>query len=268
VQLVRLLQGELMRLRAAQINPVTAMGTAVPVPTALPGAAVAPPALATSQMSSSVTQRQFTSNPQLPAIGSGDNRLPEGLTLPPGWSLLPLQRVDQLGQQAGHPIAQPGGPTASFQPTTTLPAALSSNLFSPTANHTQEAGTQHRDNGTAHDSTSAANARPAATSTSITSSPSPTQDEGRPDEVGDSSLSRGLVRNRSPSPQISQTKVTPDGLADQPLIDVGSKSGPESSTGNGQTDGSDNASAGPSDPGSSKGKARAATVEDYIDDGS
>ncbi|KGO76106.1 Zinc finger, RING-type [Penicillium italicum] len=40
------------------------------------------------------TGQQYGANPGADVLNSGDPRLPEGLTLPPGWTLLPLQRLD------------------------------------------------------------------------------------------------------------------------------------------------------------------------------
>ncbi|KAJ6178245.1 Zinc finger RING-type [Penicillium mononematosum] len=57
------------------------------------------------------TGQQYGTNPATDVLNSGDPRLPEGLTLPPGWTLLPLQRVDN-----GAGVEQTVQPT----PTTTV----------------------------------------------------------------------------------------------------------------------------------------------------
>ncbi|EDN06167.1 predicted protein [Histoplasma mississippiense (nom. inval.)] len=93
LQVVRLLQAELTRLRAAQANvahphtqpPHQPHPHPHPQPQPqpqVPAPAVTPTGIASSHVSSTGTQRQFTSNPQIPALGSGDSRLPEGLSLP------------------------------------------------------------------------------------------------------------------------------------------------------------------------------------------
>lgn len=72
------LQMELDRLRL-QANP-QAQAARSPTPTAT---------LPTST-STITSRRQFVSNPGSTPLPAGDSRLPEGLTLPPGWTLLPL----------------------------------------------------------------------------------------------------------------------------------------------------------------------------------
>lgn len=96
LQVVRLLHAELTRLRAAQMTPALLGQHPPPMP---PASTTIPPAAAPSHIPTFGNHRQFTSTPQHPAIHAGDARLPEGLALPQGWSLLPLQRVEQQGQQ-------------------------------------------------------------------------------------------------------------------------------------------------------------------------
>ncbi|ODH15279.1 hypothetical protein ACO22_06460 [Paracoccidioides brasiliensis] len=138
LQVVRLLQIELARLRAVQANTTSANR---PIPGQPPPAAIpslpttTPTALASSHIPYTGSQRQFTSNPQVPALSSGDNRLPEGLTLPQGWTLLPLQQVNNSGQpstqtstlQATNP---PSSQTAST-PTANHQASSMPNIFQP-----------------------------------------------------------------------------------------------------------------------------------------
>ncbi|KAG0154696.1 hypothetical protein PDIDSM_264 [Penicillium digitatum] len=85
---VRQLQVELERL-LAQARAVNQQGAAqprvgqpAPLPNVTPGSSVF------------TTGHQYGANPGADALNSGDPRLPEGLTLPPGWTLLPLQRLD------------------------------------------------------------------------------------------------------------------------------------------------------------------------------
>lgn len=112
LQLVRLLQAELQRLRNQQTATPDAQGTPVlgtpAIGTPLQGPAAFPPQppSAPTPTTSVTTRRQFTSNPQAPPLASGDSRLPEGLSLPQGWSLIPLQSADQ------QPSTQPGAETA------------------------------------------------------------------------------------------------------------------------------------------------------------
>lgn len=90
--LVRALQGELARLRIAQANPDASFAAqaslthAPRVVDTLPQAAVYP--------------NVFGATQQQQSMSSGHINLPAGMTLPPGWSMLPLQRLTQ-GRSAG-----------------------------------------------------------------------------------------------------------------------------------------------------------------------
>ncbi|PWY89322.1 hypothetical protein BO70DRAFT_359603 [Aspergillus heteromorphus CBS 117.55] len=84
LRIVRLLQTELQRLRTLQPN------SPVPQSNLFPGS----PTLA-SPTSSFTMRRQFVSDPQARLMEAGDTRLPEGLSLPAGWTLTPLHTPDQ-----------------------------------------------------------------------------------------------------------------------------------------------------------------------------
>ena len=84
LQIVRLLQAELQRLRALQVNPVN--------PT-FPGLSASSPSQSSSILPSSI-RRPFIPDASSPVLGAGDTRLPEGLTIPPGWTLVPLQSTE------------------------------------------------------------------------------------------------------------------------------------------------------------------------------
>ncbi|KAJ5395266.1 uncharacterized protein N7487_009569 [Penicillium crustosum] len=58
---------------------------------------------------------QYGANPGADVLNSGDPRLPEGLTLPPGWTLLPLQRVDNAPNGVDHTV-QPTPTTTVTSP--------------------------------------------------------------------------------------------------------------------------------------------------------
>ena len=60
-----------------------------------------------------ISARQFVAGPASATLTSGDSRLPEGLTLPPGWTMVPLEATDQAGQ----PIPQSVNPTPTINPT-------------------------------------------------------------------------------------------------------------------------------------------------------
>lgn len=82
------LQMELDRLRVqantqAQTAPSATPTTTIPTST-----------------STTASRRQFVSNPGATPLAAGDSRLPEGLTLPPGWTLLPLHSTEPGTQSA------------------------------------------------------------------------------------------------------------------------------------------------------------------------
>lgn len=85
---VRALQGELARLRVAQANPEMPLG--------------GPPTAAnhfrfTEALPTLPNGQTFLSGSQQQPMGHGHPNLPVGMTLPPGWTVLPLQRVlDQV----------------------------------------------------------------------------------------------------------------------------------------------------------------------------
>ena len=82
---VRALQGELARLRIAQANP-DASFTGQPTLNHLPRVVdTLPPAGGNAAL--------FGASPQQQSLGSDHSSLPSGMTLPPGWSILPLQRI-------------------------------------------------------------------------------------------------------------------------------------------------------------------------------
>ncbi|KAE8354159.1 hypothetical protein BDV28DRAFT_131709 [Aspergillus coremiiformis] len=86
LHLVRLLQTELQRLRSlqnTQASPLDLSNNTSQNP------------IIPSSSTITTTRRQFVSDPRAPAMAADDTRLPEGLTLPPGWSLLPLHSTQQ-----------------------------------------------------------------------------------------------------------------------------------------------------------------------------
>ncbi|KAI1941749.1 E3 ubiquitin-protein ligase hrd1 [Ophidiomyces ophidiicola] len=127
IQVIRLLQNELARLR--EMNSNRAMTNLSP--------------LSSSDVSSPVLQPHFTSNSR--HLTLTDNPLPQGLTLPAGWTLVPLQNAQQpeisprpplhISSNFSHPIlsAQDSGfqqavssPQTGFAVPNPTPHALSS----------------------------------------------------------------------------------------------------------------------------------------------
>ena len=72
LHIVRMLEAELNRLRTLR--------------QAAPSATASPLTARPAQV--------LVANPQQPVLTAGSNALPEGLTLPPGWTMMPLHRVD------------------------------------------------------------------------------------------------------------------------------------------------------------------------------
>ena len=83
--LVRALQGELARLRIAQANPDSSFAG----PSSLTHPARIVDALSLAAGNANV----FSASSHQHSVGSGHPSLPTGMTLPPGWSILPLQRL-------------------------------------------------------------------------------------------------------------------------------------------------------------------------------
>ncbi|TFA99999.1 ERAD-associated E3 ubiquitin-protein ligase HRD1B [Trichoderma ghanense] len=152
LQIANLLNTEIQRLRQRRQQPQDAAQTGqgqIPVslnqPTGLPPVGLPPlpmgvppvgglqvyPSSLPPRMSSPLMTRHGA-GPLTTAIPAGSPDLPEGLVLPPGWSLTPLQRLDNAPagpqfppQTAGVPLPgdTTGGQTttSSLQPTPTVP---------------------------------------------------------------------------------------------------------------------------------------------------
>ena len=83
--LVRALQGELARLRIAQANSDTS--------SAGHSSLTHPARVVDTLPQAAGYANVFGASPQQHSMGSGHSSLPAGMVLPPGWSLLPLQRL-------------------------------------------------------------------------------------------------------------------------------------------------------------------------------
>ncbi|KAJ5974334.1 Zinc finger RING-type [Penicillium waksmanii] len=115
---VRNLQLELDRLRQEQAN--------ITVPTTFPAATAPQPG------PSGTSARQFLAGPGSSVLSAGDSRLPEGLNLPPGWTLVPLQPNEQTGQNAPQNVIPT--PTTSLFPSGQSPTRV----HQPPANSSNE----------------------------------------------------------------------------------------------------------------------------------
>ncbi len=106
--LVRALQGELARLRIAQANPDAVVNGAIPF-TSQPRIVDTPPQIVQ-------VGNAFGANAQQQTLGSGHSNLPPGIILPPGWTVLPLQRLpDESNANSNglHPASTSTAPLAT-----------------------------------------------------------------------------------------------------------------------------------------------------------
>ncbi|KAF3482070.1 E3 ubiquitin-protein ligase synoviolin-A [Arthroderma uncinatum] len=137
LQIIRTLHNELARLRGPPANPPNNIGAGSGPSTAQPNTPQTQPLTGRAFPSgtsaiTTVTQRYVASNPQYNSIPSGDSRLPEGLTIPQGWTLVPMYRLQQAGQSgdlhnATTPNAGASG-AGALSPSSTSPQPPSSSL--------------------------------------------------------------------------------------------------------------------------------------------
>jgi E3 ubiquitin-protein ligase synoviolin len=123
LHVLRALQTELQRLRIAQQNPLPSQPLTEPQPTS---AAFIPTATTTTMSTSTSTAQpatvhQLTGQSATP-IPAGDSRLPPGLTLPQGWTLTPLRRIEPSAATAAAGVPAP---------VSISPAVLDPQLFEP-----------------------------------------------------------------------------------------------------------------------------------------
>ena len=159
LQLVQLLQAELARLRLVQAGATDPLAANFQMPQM--------PQL--GPLNARHTTPFFNAVPQLQrhgarsnasAIPAGSADLPPGVTIPDGWSLLPLQRLD-VGQAGTVPVSGPASnaglaPTATTtQNVTTPPTGTSNNTLTPTPtthaeNHSQASSVDSSDTNAIH----------------------------------------------------------------------------------------------------------------------
>lgn len=101
--LVRALQGELARLRIAHANSET-------ISTGAPSIAN-PPRLVNSLPHTANSGYILGANPQHQFVGPNHSSLPPGMALPPGWSVLPLQRLTDERNIVSTDALNPGIPS-------------------------------------------------------------------------------------------------------------------------------------------------------------
>ncbi|KAH8595928.1 hypothetical protein B0O99DRAFT_621755 [Bisporella sp. PMI_857] len=125
LQMVQLLHTELERLRLLQ-QGLTEQAGQVQIPT-FPSTNLRQTAAFTMPHMQRLGARQNTS-----AIPAGSADLPPGVTIPEGWSLLPLQRLDEVSQTGTVPAVTP---TSGLAPTATTIGIVTSPT-SGTSNNT------------------------------------------------------------------------------------------------------------------------------------
>ncbi|CAI7610826.1 unnamed protein product [Penicillium bialowiezense] len=232
---VRDLQLELDRLRQ-QRNPVPNPAQSPNFPIAAPAPAPAPG----SGPSVFAARHQVEGTPGFPLMNSGDARLPEGLTLPAGWSLLPLQR---MANSSGS--AQPVPPVA-VTPVTTETSSASA--VDSAAAQSDTASSPNQANG--DETIAQATPEPPTSSTTVNSNLQPTPTIPAPETRTDEA--------RADSPSQEWTDLAPkEPSATGSTIPTTWGSG-ESSQASASTD---DRSESPS-----KGKGRVVTVEETADE--
>ena len=133
LQLVRALQGELARLRIAQANPgarvvggPSLMNPHGTHPQHIPAMQSMPPI---PPITSLHAAHAFVSSRQQSAMGAGHQDLPPGMTLPEGWTVLPLQRIPSANESG---LSMP----LSFPPNSALdPHSLGNGFTQQSANN-------------------------------------------------------------------------------------------------------------------------------------
>lgn len=304
LQLVRALQGELARLRIAQANP----GARVGGPSLMNPYGMHPQQMPTMPTMPTVPSMSwlhaahaFVPRRQQPAMGAGHQDLPPGLTLPEGWTMLPLQRMPSANDSIptvppslppnSVPDSHFSGNTASQQSVHTAFASFDSLRGEPVP-PTLQPNPLHG----GEESTQGANPVPegntvntlAPTMPSTTLSPGvTTQDSGETQGAtpmqsngihdkdgavpGPSTINQSTAMNSSsPAPQEgvipapSLPASIPTWSSNETLLEGDQLSNETNSTDFDEA--SEGQSASTPISRQSKGKGRAATVEDYTDD--
>jgi E3 ubiquitin-protein ligase synoviolin len=303
LHVVRNLEAELTRLRTLR---QAAIGHPVPGPTTLlqaPPSGIVPPV--------SIRPAQaLVANPLQPILSSGSDALPEGLTLPHGWTMMPLQRIDGMGHpapptttnSASAPVnpqilsAQGRPPSAhapSPIPISQPPVTTGIGVAGPSLTSSLNIGQTRRRDGASDVPNSTmptpllgsaltngerilpnmgSSGEPAVTSSAGTPNTTPTANQNREDPSivlpslptwGSSVLLAAPVASRPSAPSrngeaFTDGESTSDGLAT--AKDTLARPPTENGINHDEQEG------GTASPSSSKGKSKAATVEDFIED--
>lgn len=268
LQLVQLLQAELARLRVIHnggADPLTANFQMPQVPqSGLIGGRQA-----TSSMLTVPQMQRHGARSNAAAIPAGSIDLPPGVTIPEGWSLLPLQRLDSVAPvaQAGSIAGLAGIPATATTQRSVSPAtgAMSNNTLTPTPtinpeNQSLATSINSSDANNIHTPPSAVanqsvapalNTLPSTTNLSSRAESRSAQEEPNLPNWGSSQLFSGTSRNSASNGASASFRPPISGQRG------------ESATGAGP---SGESSAGTTESGEEKGKGKAVTVEDADDE--
>jgi E3 ubiquitin-protein ligase synoviolin len=266
LQVIRQLQAQLAQYRTMRGINITAPPTGGPPQ--IPQTALAPNFMPYPGASTAVPRlQQHAAVTGASAIPSGSPDLPPGLTIPEGWSLLPLQRLDRAAPSVNGVISQLAGsqPTASAGTRVPEPATATTQLVPSSTSVPPSDGTPHVPsltpvvppvNGTEQSAAVPTTSVYGHTSTADEIEP-PLPDWGAAQLFGSSSTSNPIS---SSPPTAAQP---PDPETSTPITTVAEKPSTSGPTANGPAIHSES---NEMSNGIRKGKSRAATVEDSNED--
>lgn len=268
LQLVNLLQAELARLRNIQNGAADPLAANFQIPQGGPSLT-----RQTAPFSTPIPQMQrHGTRPGTTVIPSGSADLPPGVTIPEGWSLLPLQRLDgpTVTQRGMVPAGNAGSdPTATTTQPVTSPMLGTSNNTPATIptinpeNQVQDSSADSSDTNAIHtppsiiadQSASGSTIFPSTTIPSTTSTITPTILPSDPPELPNWGTSQ-LSSDPTPTSNTSAAPPPPTSWGESSSMDVGHSSSISSETPRQDSE----------EPRRDKGKGRAPTVEDTVDE--
>ena len=266
LHLIRGMQGELARLRINNANGGT-NGASATVPPNAPGPR---PAFSLNTTPFMPTPPQvYAAGGSSTTITAGSSQLPQGLVLPEGWSMLPLHRADQGLSSADVapsnlvPPPSNGQPTAttSSQPPNGIPAVASPSDAGPVSSVTQAPNI----------SQSGTEILPSRTSPAPLERAIPIPGQGQDTATGINEAQPHLVAadGVSSEPAPTETSSGPSWSfgAPEPQKDISVEQGDSSVNGVESNEMEEATSTSPRGAtGSDKGKGKAVTVEDIVED--
>jgi len=229
--------------------------------------------------------------PNTAAIPAGSADLPPGVTIPEGWTLLPLQRLDgpTVTQSGSVPILPTGpaanlgsAPTATTQPARTIsPTIGTSNntlTLTPTVNPENQSQTSSVDSSDTNTintppSISAHQSNISVVNTTNTASQSTTTSNNAPESLAMSTSDPPMLPNwgssqlfSGPSRAVENVNTAESSSAQPPLSWEGQSSTVVGSSDSALSGERREEDADAEESRQNKGKGRAATVEDTIDE--